>query len=178
LISKIISILNNDGIVAIPTDTVYGLIGDPESRIAVEKVYNVKKREKGKKMSIFLKNHREILKICKTTKIVEDFIFNDLKNNTIILEKMHKNYLSLISDENIGIRIPNNDFLIQLLIEYNKPLFATSINLSGQKEMLYYDEIKQNFDDKIDLIIENKGLSSNKSSSIFSFKNEKLLQIR
>ncbi|GMO61904.1 MAG: L-threonylcarbamoyladenylate synthase [Rickettsiales bacterium] len=177
-LKNIINIFNNNGLVAIPTDTIYGACGNPESEIAVNKLYELKKREKKKHLSIFVNNYSEIEKICQVSAFAKDFIYNKLENNTIILPKKDKNYLSYISDENIGIRVPNNDFLINLLKEYEKPIFATSINISGEDECLYYQDVYARFKNDFDLIVKNDTTPSNKSSSIYKIVNDKIEKIR
>jgi L-threonylcarbamoyladenylate synthase len=178
MIHKIIDILNNGGLVAIPTDTVYGLVGDPESEIAVNKLYNVKNRDHSKKLSIFLNDREKISDICIVETNVKNFIKNELKNNTIILEKKDKNYLNLISDNTLGIRIPDNDFILELLKEYNKPVFATSVNNSGEKECLVYNEVVEKFVNKIDFIVKNNTIFSGKPSNIYKIENNKIARIR
>lgn len=178
MLDSIIKVLNNNGLVAIPTDTVYGLIGNPESKIAVDKLYKAKNRDYNKKLSIFLNDRNKIKDICIVDNFTENFIQNELLNNTIILEKKDKNYLNLISDDYLGIRIPNNKFLLELLKKYNKPVFATSVNNSGEKECLIYQEVCEKFGNKIDLIIQNDTDFSGKPSNIYKIENNKIVKIR
>lgn len=177
-INEILTVIRNDGVVAIPTDTVYGLVGNPFSEIAVNKVYDLKKRDKNKKLSIFLRSHAEIIDVCETIRSIENFIFKELGNNTIILKKKDKNYLNLVSNDTIGIRIPNNKYLLEILNNFS-PLFATSINETGQEELLTYEDIYKNFNSKIDLIVKNDTVPLNKPSSIFTVTDDgKIEQIR
>ena len=178
MIDKIINILENDGIIAIPTDTIYGLIGNPESKLAVEKVYKVKNRDYSKKLSIFLNDRNKIKDICITNEKIDNFIQNELKNNTIILEKKDKNYLNLISNEFLGIRIPDNKFLIELLTKYQKPIFATSVNISGEKPCLTYQEVYEKFNNKVDLIVQNDTKCSGVASKIYRLDGGKIINIR
>ena len=178
MFDKIINILENDGIIAIPTDTIYGLIGNPESKLAVEKVYKIKNRDYSKKLSIFLNDRNKIKDICIINEKIDNFIQNELKNNTIILEKRNKNYLNLISNEFLGIRIPDNNFLIELLNKYQKPVFATSVNISGEKPCLIYQEVYEKFNNKVDLIVQNDTKCSGVASRIYRFDGEKIINIR
>ena len=178
MIEQIIEILKNGGLIALPTDTIYGLIGDPSSKAAVERAYELKNRDRSKKLSIFLDSREKIKDICHTNDFIVNFINNELENNTIILEKKDKNYLSLISDNTIGIRIPNNDFIIDFLKVYGKPIFATSINISGQKECLSYEDVLRNFSDKIDLILQNNTIPSNRASNVFKIEGNKIIKVR
>ena len=178
MIDKIINVLKNDGIIAIPTDTIYGLIGNPESKIAVEKAYKIKNRDYSKKLSIFLNDRNKIKDICITNEKIDNFIQNELKNNTIILEKRNKNYLNLISNEFLGIRIPDNKFLIELLTKYQKPVFATSVNISGENPCLTYQEVYEKFNNKVDLIVQNDTKCSGIASKIYRFNGGEIIKVR
>lgn len=177
--NKILEALKNNSLIALPTDTVYGLIGDPFSKLAVEKAYNFKTRDRNKPLSIFLSDKNLIKNICVTDNFIENFIDKKLFNDTIILRKKDKNYLNLISEDSIGIRIPNDEFVIKLLKSYGKPVFATSVNLAGEKECLTYADVVEKFSTKIDLIVENKNtISSCKPSSIYEYDGKNIKKVR
>lgn len=178
MIDKIIKILNSGGLIAIPTDTIYGLIGNPECKIAVDRLYKIKNRDYNKKLSIFLNDRNKIKDICLVNNYIENFIQKELQNNTIILEKKDKHYLNLISDSYLGIRIPNNKFILELLTKYKKPVFATSINNSGEKECLTYQEVLDKFGNKIDFVVKNDTISAGKPSNIYKIENSKIIKIR
>ena len=174
------SILNGE-LVILSTDTVYGIIGNPFLKNTVDNLYKIKKRNKNKPLSIFLKDKNEIEKICIIDDFTRNFIFNKLENNTIILEKKDKNYLNLITNNqnNIGIRIPNDTFILNILNNINIPLFATSANISNEEYSSNYDEIIKTFSKDIKTIIKNKdSILNNKPSKIFKIENEKIITIR
>ncbi|MDR2760653.1 MAG: threonylcarbamoyl-AMP synthase [Rickettsiales bacterium] len=175
---KIIKILESGGVAAIPTDTVYGLMGDPTSPDAVEKVCEIKNRRRDRELSILVRSIEDMKDICKTTPTVEYFIKNKLENNTIILEKKDERRFGLISRKTIGMRIPNDAFLLELLRLRGAPLFATSVNISGQREYLLYEDIVRDFGDRIDIIVKNNIKSTNKPSDIFKAEGEKIIKIR
>ena len=82
MIKEIIKVLNNNSLVALPTDTIYGVIGDPTSIIAVNKLYELKNRDRNKKLSIFLDDKNKIKDICYTTEFINDVIENKTINIT------------------------------------------------------------------------------------------------
>ena len=181
MLNKIINSINNGELVILSTDTVYGLIGNPFLENTVDNLYMIKKRSKNKALSIFLKNKEEIEKICIVDNFTKNFIYNKLENNTIILEKKDKNYLNLITNNQpyIGIRIPNDKFILNILNTINIPLFATSANISGEKYSPNYNKIIKIFSKNIKLIIKNEdSILNNKPSKIFKIENKKIILVR
>ena len=179
MINKIIEILKGGGVVALPTDTIYGIVGDPTIESSVNKAYSIKNRARSKKISILLDDVKRIKDIAILTPKIEEFIDTELKNNTIVLKKKDRNYLKLISDDTLGMRVPNSPFIKELIKSYGKPIFATSVNLSGNKECTTYGEIVNNFGDKIDFIVKNDGMvASNKPSHVFIADGDDLIQVR
>jgi L-threonylcarbamoyladenylate synthase len=178
LTDQIIKILRSSGLAAIPTDTIYGLIGDPTSPGAVAKVYGIKNRQRSKELSVLVRSIKDMKNLCKMTPATEYFIKNELGSNTIILEKRDERCMGLISRKTLGMRIPKNDFLLELLRQYGAPLFATSINISGQGGYLYYEDIVRDFGGRIDIIIKNDTKPTNKPSDVFKVEGENIIRIR
>lgn len=134
-----------------PTDTIYGLGCNATNKTAVEKIKNIKGRDKDKPLSI----------IAPSIKWIQDnLIVNcDLSKYlpgpyTIILKKKNPLFLSHIANgETIGVRIPANNFIKEIQ-KANVPFVTTSVNLSGEPFALSTKEIKQEIKDKVDHIIE------------------------
>ena len=158
--AKLASQFLKDGkIIAFATDTIYGIAVDASNDKAVEKLYQVKRRNKNKPIAIFLPD----LKAAK-----EIFIFDDLAKNiakkfmpgalTLVLEtkveakKILSNNLNLNNDNFIGFRIIDKKFTQNLFEEFNGILAVSSANLSGNLPLDDAIEI-QNQINEIDLII-------------------------
>jgi tRNA threonylcarbamoyl adenosine modification protein (Sua5/YciO/YrdC/YwlC family) len=164
--SKIIQTLENGNIVALPTDTVYGFAVDGTQPNAVEKLARAKKREK--KPFTFFISKGDITKYAIPIKrrIIEYFIPGPI---TVILRMRQGVSLPFISslstNEKIGIRIPQVDFIIKLLNLYNKPLAVTSANISGQPPINSAVEIVEKFTE-VELVINGGELVSKPSTTI------------
>ncbi len=159
--NQIIQVLKKSGIVALPTDTVYGFAVNGSALDAVRRLAKIKGRRE-KPFTFFLPKG-EIAKYAIITKrkIIEYFIPGPL---TVVLKKRSETSLPFITDK-IGIRIPCVDFVIKLLNVYNKPLAVTSANLTGQSPISNAFEIAEKFTD-IDLVIDGGKLVSKPSTVV------------
>lgn len=170
-------------VVAIKTDTVYGLICNAFDREAVAKIYRLKQREKKKPLSIFVKDIDSIRPY-----IVDE---NLTKRNVNIMEKYWPGALTIIfkkkddmfsylteGSSGIGIRIPNDSYLLELLELCDFPLAETSCNISGEGPYKNADEIREHFGDSIDLIVDGGETKSARPSTVLSLESGEPILLR
>lgn len=182
-VDDIVSLLKNKSFVmAIPTDTVYALCCNALDKNAVEKIYSLKNRDKDKPISLFIKNIDELSKyiaqdISDSTKELLDKHWPGAL--TVIFKKKNNasDYLTSNKDS-IGIRIPDDRLLNEILNKIDFPLAQTSCNMSNEKELKSADEIYEKFGDKIDLIIATEKDLDNKPSTIISIVDNNIQIIR
>jgi len=140
-VNRILHTLSKGGIVALPTDTVYGLAVDGTSIDAVKKLVAAKRRE-DKPFTFFMpKSDIGRFVVLAKRKIIEFFIPGPL---TVILKKKPRVMLPLTTDK-VGIRIPQHDFVLRLLSLYQKPLAVTSANISGEPPLTSPYDIVEHF---------------------------------
>jgi L-threonylcarbamoyladenylate synthase len=168
-IENMIKILSLGGIVAFATDTIYGLACDASNDKAVNKLYKLKGRTRNKAIALFVENTSEAAKVVnfglKSTIIARNFMPGPI---TLILEEKNSGLLSKMLNEDkldIGIRIPDHNFSLNLLRDFSGFLAVTSANISNQSCATNIDEIKNYFKDEIDLIIDG-GNCCKKSSTV------------
>jgi L-threonylcarbamoyladenylate synthase len=122
--------LEDGNIIAVPTDTVYGLIADAYNEKAVNKIFKIKLRPKKLPLIIFVPSIEEAKKIGHFSKydelLAKAFWPGDL--TLIVKRKSNKIFYGHKSSTTVGIRIPNHKALLNLLIETKKPLASTSAN--------------------------------------------------
>lgn len=158
---KIIEILNNGGVIAFATDTVWGLGCLPASQEGVKKIYEIKKRE-AKKPLILMSNEIENLLPYvkplgnKAKQLIEKYFPGAL---TLILEKTNKtpDYITSGMDT-VGIRVPDNDVFKEIC--ETTPGFVvatTSANLSNEPSAKTYEHVAKKLSGKVDLIIGDFG---------------------
>ena len=152
--------LINGGIVAVPTDTVYGLICNATNEKAVKKVYQLKRRDLAKPIGIFVKDKYSISNIVDLNKIddkVADRV-NDYMDKywpgalTIIFPKEEKTleYINLQTKNTVAIRVPKVELLLKLMEEIDFPLAQTSCNVTNEKP--YYKKIDIENNMKVDYV--------------------------
>ncbi|MDI6840503.1 MAG: L-threonylcarbamoyladenylate synthase [bacterium] len=132
LIESAIQVLKHDGIIGFPTDTVYGIGCDAYNQIAIDRIYKLKQRSLDKPLILFISDKSKLKKYVPkvtitATRLVEKFWPGGL---TIIFNAK-RNVPIPTSDYTVGIRIPDNEFVLNLLRQYNKPLATTSANIEG-----------------------------------------------
>ena len=158
---KIKNILENDGVIAFVTDTVWGLGCLPTSKKAVERIYEIKHRD-SKKPLILMSNDIEPLRKYvkplteKAETLVKKYFAGAL---TLVVEKSELTPDYITSGLNtVGIRVPDNKVFAEICscVEGNV-LATTSANLSNEPPALTYDEAVKYIGNKVDLVVEDYG---------------------
>ena len=150
-----------------PTDTIYGLGCNAMDKKAVNKIKEIKKRDKNKPLSIIAPSLSWIKRYC--------VIDSDLKRYfpgpyTVVLKKKNFNFLKWISSsDSLGIRIPGNS-LTKKIQKSKLPFVTTSVNLSGQKPITKISEIPEEIRKKVDIIIDEGELSGRPSTLVINGK--------
>ena len=158
---KIKEILENDGVIAFVTDTVWGLGGLPQSEKAVKKIYEIKKREAQKPLILMSNEIYHLFEYVKPIpkigqKLIKKYFPGAL---TLVLEKSEKTPNYVTSNLNtVGIRVPNNKIFKEICeIAPNHVLATTSANLSHQPSAKSYEQAYENMNGLADLIIKDYG---------------------
>lgn len=169
-LDEVVDIIKRDGIVVFPTETVYGIGGNALSENVIKNIYNIKKRPQEKALNILVKNKEEIKKYAYISNELEEEIIDKFMPGpiTIILKKRKSQIPDLLTGNNdtIGIRIPDNDIVKKILEKCNLPIAAPSANISGKPSSIRLEDIKSDFDGKVDAFIDGGKCKQNISSTI------------
>ncbi len=171
-IEECIRVLDNDGIIAYPTDTLYGLGCNAKSFKAIKRINKIKRRKSP--ISIIINSEKSILNWINVDTKYNRFIFDKLSTSNTVIVPIKKGFVSdhiLGSGQTLGVRIPHHAFCFQITEKYPNPITTTSINTTGEKPLTSPNLIRKKFGKEIDLIIED-GIIDNKSSKIYLFKKE------
>jgi L-threonylcarbamoyladenylate synthase len=150
-----IKVLREGGLILYPTDTIWGIGCDATNKDAVQKVYDLKKREDNKSLIIFMADEKEILKYVAAPDLaVFDYLKQQSEPTTVIFE----NALGLPSiitgqDGSIAIRIPKDDFCRHLVKRFGLPVVSTSANISNQPSPKIFDSVSDEIKSGIDYIV-------------------------
>ena len=177
-IEKTFQVIKKGGIVVFPTDTVYGIGCNPYNANAVEKIYEIKSREKIKSLPVLaysLDNVKEIARIDTfTEKIIKKYWPGPL---TLILELTDKKLKkSLNLDNKIAVRIPDSKCTLKLL-EKCGLLVGTSANISGSPPSTDPKECLKNITN-YDVFLNGGTITSKGESTIIEIENEEIKIIR
>ena len=183
VIQKIIKILNNDGLIVIPTDTIYAFATSIKSKKGLERLAKIKNiKLKKANFSLICQDLKEI---SRYTKPFHRKTFKTLKNAlpgpfTFILNA--NNNISKIFNSNkkeIGIRIPNHKFIRTLIKELNHPLICSSVN--DEDEIVRYTTdpktIFERHENEVDAVIDY-GYGKNVASTVVDCTSNDLVLIR
>ena len=159
---EIVSVLTNGGVIAYVTDTVWGLGCLPENEKAVNKIYEIKKREAQKPL-ILMSNDVENLKpyvngINENAQVLIDKYFPGAL--TLVLERSDKTQGYITSGFNtVGIRVPANEVFKEICeVVPGHVLATTSANLSHEPSAKSYEQALLNMGEKADLVLEDFGV--------------------
>ena len=177
-IHDLVQIVNNGGIIAYPTDTVYGLGCNPYMPNSVEKIFKLKIRE-NKPLPLLCDSLESALKIASFNKIslklAEKFWPGQL---TILVPVKDYSLKSLTrGSEFIGLRVPNNNDSLLLISECGGYLVGTSANLSGYNSNHLASSVISQLPD-IDAILINDIKDHSKESTIVKVENDEIIILR
>ncbi len=153
-IDKVIAILDNEGIVAFPTDTVFGLACLCREN-AVKKVYEAKGRDFNKPLPMMCTGGGMInIVACITessAKLIDKFMPGPI---TIIFNKREQvDDFITGGKKTIGIRVPDDEWILKLMDKLQEPILVTSANISGNGSLLKWNDVYECMKDKIDAIV-------------------------
>lgn len=180
-IKRAVEILQNDGIIIYPTDTVYGIGCSVFSKKAIEKIYNIKKQDPSKPFSFICSDLSHIAEYA----IVSNPAYRIMKHlipgpYTFILPASRLKQLpkSLISKrKTVGIRVPNNLISQMIIEELGHPILSASVT-DESGNILYDPEIiKEQYEKKVDLILDS-GIQVSDLSTIIDFTEEPPVVVR
>ncbi len=172
-ISKLVEILRTGGLIAYPTDTTYGIGCSIFNKKGLEKIYQVKQRDRRKPFSFICSDLSEISKYTRLTnmafKILKRFLPGPY---TFVLEATREvPELLTTRQRTVGVRIPDNPVCMAIVRELGAPIVTTSANLSGEDPVGDPIEIERLFGNRLDIVVDG-GLLSTDVSSVISLIND------
>ena len=177
-IQEIAKILNNDGVISVPTDTVYGICSKINSERAWVNLIKLKNRPKNKAFSVMCADEEQIRSIAIIDEKAELLIHNFMPGPiTLVLKKRNElpDYVGN-SDGTVAIRMATSQELKELIQNVNCPIFMSSANKSGENVCKNLDEIEKTFPN-LDGMLEGT-VSWNIPSTIVDCSTEKIKILR
>ena len=145
-IDKLANILKNDGVICVPTDTVYGICARINSEKARDNLALVKNRPSSKSFAIMCADENQIKTIGIVNEKIEKLIYNFMPGHITLIFLKSPNVPSYIyvNCPEICVRMETSETLKDLIIKTGSPIFMTSANQSGASTCTSLDEIEKN----------------------------------
>ena len=150
-------IIKAGGLVAVPTETVYGLAADGLNTDAVEKIYDVKNRPEKKPVSLLVSGMSDAEKFCRDIPdsaytLAERFWPGPL---TMVLNKSERvPHIVTAGGNTVGVRCPDHPKTLALIRLVGVPLAAPSANISGEQSPKDVNDVLKVFDGKIEAAVD------------------------
>jgi tRNA threonylcarbamoyl adenosine modification protein (Sua5/YciO/YrdC/YwlC family) len=168
LIKKAVEVLKEGGIIVYPTDTVYGMGCDLFNKQAIERIYEIKRRNKKEPLSFICADLKDISNYA----LVSNYAYRTLRRllpgaYTFVLEASRLvPKILLTKRRTVGIRVPDNKICLTLVGELGHPIINTSAKLEQDEILSDPFEIEKKFKKLVDLVIDGGPLASDQSSVI------------
>jgi L-threonylcarbamoyladenylate synthase len=179
-IEKGVKILQMGGVIAFPTDTVYGLGADAFNATAVERIYEIKNRPKHRQLPLLIADVEQLTTLAKPISEIAWFLARRFWPGglTLVLSKIDSLPVHLASGPTIAVRFPDHPVCLALIQHLGNPIIGTSANISGQAIALTAEEIGQQLRGKIDFIINGGKCPGGKESTVADVTHEALVILR
>ena len=171
--------LEKGGLIAIPTDTVYGLAVIANNEESIQRLRTVKQRPDEKIFAYMVDCIDKIEEVCELTNRDRYLIHRWLPGPiTFVFNKKQNNRICSQSNMNtLAVRIPNHPFILNLFSQMETGLYVPSANISGHPPCLNSEEILKQFDGLIEGIVLDEAYGQ-KPSTIIDCSHEELVCLR
>ncbi len=178
IIEKSARILKLGGIIVYPTETLYGLGANILDAGSIERVFNIKGRERKKPISILFSSVEQAKKYVyfnkNACKLADFFLPGGI--TMILPAKVPLG--KLFGGDNIAIRVSSNKVIQELMKRLKFPITSTSANISGKPDPYSAEESINQIGDKVDLVLDAGECEHGKPSTIIEIIDEKVNIIR
>lgn len=177
---KALQTLKSGGIILYPTDTIWGIGCDATNIDAINKIFEIKKREKTKSMIILVESEKRLQDLVDVPEMAWEIIDLSEKPVTIVYDNprgLPKEILA--EDGSIGIRLVKDDLCKKLISKLNKPLVSTSANFSGDKSPMKFSDINPEIISLVDYAVEEnrEKISEYSGSSVIRVWNDDRIKV-
>jgi tRNA threonylcarbamoyl adenosine modification protein (Sua5/YciO/YrdC/YwlC family) len=178
-IREAVRIIEAGGLVAFPTDTVYGLATDLHSETAIDRIYQAKGRDMTKAIPVLINSLDQIHQVAldlpdSARRLAEKFWPGAL---TLIVPRLPELPNNLSSSHTVAVRMPDYAPVLTVL-QHCGPLAVTSANISGAANPLTAEDVFTQLGGKIDLILDGGPVSGGVPSTIVDCSLEPAIIIR
>ncbi len=156
LLNQAVQLLRDGGVVAFPTDTVYGVGVDPFQPEAVRRLYRIKGRPEDKPIAILVGSIEDVARVAQTpsrtfSRLADRFWPGGL---TLIVETRELPPEITAGGSTVGVRMPDHPLTLELLRGFGGPIATTSANRSGENPATSAEDVGAQLGDRVNLIVD------------------------
>jgi L-threonylcarbamoyladenylate synthase len=180
-ILKAATLLNENEVIGLPTETVYGLAANAYSELAISKIFSIKKRPTFNPLIVHIKNIAQMDEIAQEIpdlayKLAQKFWPGPL--TLILKKKAHISNLITANKDTVAIRMPNHPVALELLNHLSFPLVAPSANPYTAISPTKARHVHNYFPNDVKLVLEGGSCSAGVESTIIGFENNETIVYR
>ena len=167
-IQRCVSCLNGHGVILYPTDTIWGLGCNALDEVAIDKIIDLKKRDKHKSFVLLMTDVKQLSKyIASPPPDLQDKLASFSSPTTIIYDHAINLPQSVMApDGSVAVRITSDPFCRSLIKRLKVPLLSTSANLSGEPSPTHFNLIDRGLMAQVDYTVKwNQGVTEAKMPS-------------
>lgn len=174
------SILNEDGIIGLPTETVYGLAGNIFSEKAIKEIYEIKQRPLYNPLIVHVKSIEDLKTVATEIPSIAIELVNIFWPGplTLLLKKKSVPDIVTSGKPTVAVRMPNHPTALALLKMLDFPLAAPSANPFGMISPTRAEHVDEYFKDKIKIILDGGICENGIESTIIGFNNNEVVVYR
>ncbi|AVR45817.1 threonylcarbamoyl-AMP synthase [Christiangramia fulva] len=174
-VQNCLDVIKKGGVILYPTDTVWGIGCDATNADAIDRIYEIKKREESKALITLVSNFKMLEQyVEEVPEMAYDILKYAKKPTTIIYDKPIRIADNLVGeDDSLGIRVVRDAFCSELIKKMRRPLVSTSANISGEPTPESFDQISPQILKEVDYVVNlQRSKKSSKPSSIIKLSND------
>ena len=177
-LENLIRIMNDDGVVILPTDTTLGLCCLSSSHTAIERIYQIKQRERNKPLSLLVSSLTQIEEIAMLNDTARKLLTEHTPGSiTLVCNLKPGINFACTTNNTIGLRISNHLDITSLIERLKAPIVATSVNLANEKEATDYENISLDIIKQVDYVLHG-ALGSGVASRVIDVTSSTPLYLR
>jgi L-threonylcarbamoyladenylate synthase len=175
------TILKQGGIVACPTDTVYGVVAAINIEPAVERIYQIKGRPRSQALPILLADKSQMVDVAKIVPLLAWRLADKFWPGALTMVLLKSESVSNIvtgGGKTVAVRMANHPMPTAIIRGLGVPIVGTSANLSGHPSALTAEEVRTQIGDRVDMIIDGGRCPGGIESTIVDLSREEPRIIR
>ncbi|MFU8795713.1 MAG: L-threonylcarbamoyladenylate synthase [Dehalococcoidia bacterium] len=175
-----VEVLRNGGVIAYPTDTVYGLGADAFNTAAVDRIYEIKGRPRERQLPLLIADEEYLPLLVEPVPDMARFLAGRFWPGalTMVFPAAPSLPAHLATGPGIAVRLPDHAACLALIRGLGNPVIGTSANLSGRGPALTAAEVRQQLGSRIDLVIDGGGCRGGRESTVIDVTGRAPLVLR